>query len=79
MKRIDLIAGARSNFMKNASIINPLINANMQVVSITEGTTVLGVSSLALRDNTERHSTVTLEQENSLGLNRTSYLLCWRD
>ena len=49
---IDLIAEARSNFMKIASIISSLVNAKMQVVGITEETTVLGVSSLALRDNT---------------------------
>ena len=67
MKRIDLIAWARSNFMKNASIINPLINAKMQVVGITEETTVLGVSSLALHDNTERPSTVTIGTRKFVG------------
>jgi hypothetical protein len=65
--------------MKVAPIIEALINANMQVVGITEGTTVLGVSSLALRDDTERPSTDTIGTENLLGLNRTSYLLCCRD
>jgi hypothetical protein len=57
---IDLIAGARSNSMKIASIIYPLINAKMQVVGITEEASVLGVSSLALRDNIEKPSTVTI-------------------
>jgi UDP-N-acetylglucosamine 2-epimerase len=64
---IDLIAGARSNFMKIESIINPLVNAKMQVVGITEETTVLGVSSLALRDNIEKPSTVTIGTRKFVG------------
>ena len=63
MKRIDLIAGAWSNFMEVASIINPLINAKMQVVGIIEETTMLGVSNLVLRDNTEIFEAVTIGLE----------------
>jgi hypothetical protein len=64
---IDLIAEARSNFMKIVSIINPQINTKMQVVGIPEETTVLGVSSIALRDNAEISEAVTIRMNELIG------------
>jgi len=58
--RIVLIAGARLNFMKIVPIIDALNLADMWGDGITWEATVLGVPSLALRDNTERPETVTI-------------------
>ena len=45
MKRIDLIAGARSDFMKNVPIIAVLNNAETQGYGISEETTMLIAAS----------------------------------
>ena len=62
---IDLIAEARSNFMKIASTINPLINAKMQAVGTIGKTIVRGLPCLTLLDNTERPETITIGTDQS--------------
>jgi len=67
MKRIDLIAGARPNFMKIAPIIDALNDAETRGDGITEETTVPSVSRLTLRDNIERPETITIGTNELIG------------
>lgn len=72
--RIDLIAGARSSFMKSESIIDARNNTKMQVGGITQETIVLGVSRVVLRNKTERPSTVKIGTSELIGTDPSKLL-----
>ena len=68
---VDVIAGARPNFMKIAPILHAFQQRQAGVITdsggVTEETTVMGVPCMTLRDSTERPETVTTGTNELIG------------